>query len=133
MGAGAGAFYAAPIRAGLSSHTGMTATSRAYQKNRGRATALVQLGFAGLRFPGYGHHADSAFWLATKLVGVWRFSGAGTATLFLAAGIAEQRVMYLLGRLIAHVLCTASAWCCRFMLRRHFCCGHVFPPDCFGR
>jgi MFS family permease len=32
---------------GLSSHTGMTATGRAYEKNRGRATALVQLGYAG--------------------------------------------------------------------------------------
>jgi MFS family permease len=42
-----GLFMLRQFGQGLSSHTGMTATSRAYQKNRGRATALVQLGYAG--------------------------------------------------------------------------------------
>ena len=32
---------------GLSSHTGMTATARAYDKNRGQAISLIQLGYAG--------------------------------------------------------------------------------------
>lgn len=31
----------------LSSHTGMTAISRAYDKNRGQAVSLIQLGYAG--------------------------------------------------------------------------------------
>ena len=31
---------------GLSSHTGMTATARAYDKNRGQAVSLIQLGYA---------------------------------------------------------------------------------------
>lgn len=31
----------------LSSHTGMTATARAYDKNRGQAISLIQLGYAG--------------------------------------------------------------------------------------
>lgn len=31
----------------LSSHTGMTATARAYDKNRGQAVSLIQLGYAG--------------------------------------------------------------------------------------
>ena len=39
-----GLFMLRQFGQGLSSHTGMTATSRAYQKNRGRATALVQIG-----------------------------------------------------------------------------------------
>ncbi|MEC7154033.1 MAG: MFS transporter, partial [Pseudomonadota bacterium] len=42
-----GLFMLRQFGQGLSSHTGMTATSRAYQKNRGRATALVHLGYAG--------------------------------------------------------------------------------------
>ncbi|CAI8426008.1 MAG: MFS transporter [PS1 clade bacterium] len=42
-----GLFMLRQFGQGLSSHTGMTATSRAYQQNRGRATALVQLGYAG--------------------------------------------------------------------------------------
>ena len=42
-----GLFMLRQFGQGLSSHTGMTATSRAYEKNRGRATALVQLGYAG--------------------------------------------------------------------------------------
>lgn len=32
---------------GLSSHTGLTAAGRAYDKNRGKAVSLVQMGFAG--------------------------------------------------------------------------------------
>jgi len=42
-----GLFMLRQFGQGLSSHTGMTAISRAYLKNRGRATALVQLGYAG--------------------------------------------------------------------------------------
>ena len=39
-----GLFMLRQFGQGLSSHTGMTATSRAYQKNRGRAAAPVLFG-----------------------------------------------------------------------------------------
>ena len=125
---------------GLSSHTGMTATGRAYEKNRGRATALVQLGYAGFEgfFPVMAITLMALFgWQQSWLVfGLFLALVALPLLVFLSRfeplpkeTADDEPTPRSTGRMCCAI--GVSIWCCRFMLRHHFCSRACFSIKLF--